>query len=50
MPHAFIEDTTRHNITQMTSASKVYIFCFSCNHNYELNYALNLFIEHYGEC
>ena len=27
LPHAFMEDTIRHNISQMTSTSKVYIPC-----------------------
>ena len=27
LPHAFMEDTARHNIAQMTSTSKTYIPC-----------------------
>ena len=27
LPHGFMEDTVRHNIAQMTSASKAYIPC-----------------------
>ena len=27
MPHAFMEDSIRHNIPQMTSASKAYTPC-----------------------
>ena len=27
LPHAFMEDTIRHNIAQMTSTSKAYIPC-----------------------